>query len=295
MNEINGYTNILAWGHKFLSWMAEDVIIIEEKIDGSQFSMMKKDGELVCRSRNTQINLDDPGMFAKAVETAKTLDLHDGWIYRCEYLSKPKHNTLAYERVPAGNLIVFDIDTGNQCYLDVKAKTRECENIGLERITHLGYEKVDNITTEMLDSLLKYPSALGGMMEGIVLKNYNRIGADGKISMAKYVSSKFKEIHTTDLKERNPSRSDFMETLVMDYRTEARWMKAVSHLKENDNTLVGAMNDVPVLMKEVSTDILSECAEEIKDKLFGFFWKTYSKRLTQGLPEWYKNYLAGEQ
>ena len=39
-----------------------------------------------------------------------------GITYRSEVISDKKHNTLTYDRVTKNNLILFDVDTGNQHY-----------------------------------------------------------------------------------------------------------------------------------------------------------------------------------
>lgn len=51
-------------------------------------------------------------------------------------------------------------------------------------------------------------------------------------------------------------------------RTEARWSKAVSHLKDRD-ALLQEPKDIGPLMKEVKQDILVEESDFIKEKLFG--------------------------
>src|SRR3990167_3430779 len=118
MDRIGSYSTVYNIGHKAIENLFSGPVLIEEKLDGSQFSMATIDGQLLCRSKNQQIMIDAPEkMFGKAVETAKSLDLHPGWIYRCEYLGKPKQNSLAYSRVPEKNLIVFDISIGIEEYL----------------------------------------------------------------------------------------------------------------------------------------------------------------------------------
>ena len=130
---ISSYPSVFAIGHKAIIDIFSLPVIIEEKIDGSQFSMMKKDGELFCRSKGTQLDIINPeSMFKKAVEVAENLDLHDDWIYRCEYLSKPKHNTLVYARIPVKNLILFDVEISESSFLKYEDKLKEASRIGIE-------------------------------------------------------------------------------------------------------------------------------------------------------------------
>ena len=45
-------------------------------------------------------------------------------------------------------------------------------------------------------------------------------------------------------------------------------------------------------MREVPQDILKECGEEIKERLFKHFWSRISRGTTRGLPKFYKEKLA---
>jgi len=95
--EINSYSHIFNLGHRAVQDILDGPVIVEEKIDGSQFSFMQDNDGVNCRSRGKQVFLDDPGMFKLAVETAKDIAylLEPHRIYRCEFLAKPKHNVLA--------------------------------------------------------------------------------------------------------------------------------------------------------------------------------------------------------
>ena len=110
---IHSYPSVYAIGHKAISNLFVGPVVVEEKVDGSQFSMALLDGVLVCRSKGAQLVVDAPEkMFQRAVDVARSLQLTPGWVYRCEFLGKPKHNTLAYARIPERHLIVFDVCSG---------------------------------------------------------------------------------------------------------------------------------------------------------------------------------------
>jgi len=289
---INSYPSVFQIGHKAIADIFTGSVIVEEKVDGSQFSFGVIDGVLQCRSKGKQLILDAPEkMFEKAVSSARLLSpfLHPEWIYRGEYLERPKHNTLAYGRTPRMNIIGFDIVTGPECYLSPEEKQAEFIRLGLEFVPLLYVGVVEN--KAMFDEFLQLESVLGGCkIEGVVVKNYNVFSLEKKVSMGKYVSEIFKENHTRDWKERNPTRSDIIDQLIAEYRTEARWQKAVQHLAE-----IGAIyqspKDIGPLMKEVSADILRECEDEIKQKLFDYAWKNISRGVIAGLAEWYKQKL----
>ena len=95
------YSKIWNLGHRELFDLCSHPVVIQEKIDGSQFTFGLIDGELQFRSKNQAINPDAPGMFelgVKAVLERQLSILEEGLLYRGEFLSKPKHNTLKYER-----------------------------------------------------------------------------------------------------------------------------------------------------------------------------------------------------
>ena len=291
--QIGSYPSIYAVGHKAIQDIFKDNVVIEEKIDGSQFSFMVSDGVLHCRSKGKQLVIDAPEkMFKRAVATVIELRplLADGWVYRCEYLEKPKHNTLAYDRIPAKHLILFDVMTGVEEYLSPAEKVAEAGRLGLEVVPTIFSGRIAEI--DMLRNLLETTSVLGGCnIEGMVIKNYDLFTREKKIAIAKYVSEKFKEKHANEWKKTNPSANDIVRELIATYRHETRWQKAIQHLRDNGK-LEGSPRDIGALIREVPEDVKKECEDEIKDALFAHFWPKIRRGVTAGLPEWYKDVLA---
>lgn len=292
---IRAYSSPLNLGHKHLENLFDGPVVIQEKVDGSQLSFGVQDGELFCRSRRQMIDLEAPGMFAAGVDTVKQLFqnnwLVEGHTYRAEYLSKPKHNTLPYERVPKGNIILFDIDQGYEDYMVPGYVRVAAEFLGLEYVPTWGLFPADDaLTIEQIKAWAGEDSILGGPREGIVIKNYTQLGADHKTLMGKYVNETFKESHTSDWRKRNPTRGDMIAGLVETYKTDARWEKAIQHLREQGE-LQEAPQDIGPLLREIQTDVQNECGDEIKELLFKHFWKDISRQITAGFPEWYKNRL----
>lgn len=297
MNRLRGYSSPFNLGHKALRGFWKGTIYVTEKIDGSQFSFGLTDDGLLCRSRKQQINMDDPGMFQLGVDTV--IDLADqnllrvGWTYRGEFLSKPKHNTMVYDRVPRGNIILFDMDKGDQDYTDPRELRNIAFHLDLEIVPHLAtYETKPNL--EDVTALLETESILGGgLIEGVVLKNYEMFGQDKKALMAKMVSEDFKERHDKSWKKRNPTRKDFILDLTEGLATEARWMKAVQHLREAGE-IEGIPQDIPDIMREIVRDVEEDLADEVRDALYAHFWPQIRRGLTKGAAEWYKALLAEE-
>lgn len=290
---INSYPSVFVLGHKAIEGIFSSSVIVEEKIDGSQFSFGVLDDELQCRSHGKQMLLDAPEkMFTKAVAVIREIApaLHPGWIYRGEYLEKPTHNTLSYDRVPAKNIIGFDIVTGTETYLTYAEKKAEFDRIGLETVPLL----FEGIVTgmDMFNSFLDRVSILGASkIEGVVVKNYNLFTVEKKVAIGKYVSEKFKEVHAEEWRKTNPTKQDIIDALISEYKSPARWQKSIQHMRE-EGRLTESLVDIGTLMKEVPEDILKECKEEIMEKLFTHFWQNIRRGVTAGLAEYYKQELA---
>lgn len=292
--KLHSYPKVYNMGHSVIQDLFKDEVIIEEKIDGSQFSFGIKDGQLFCRSQNKeQYPENTDKMFQLAIEKVQAIQdkLIEGWTYRGEYLNKPKHNTLCYSRVPKNNIIIFDIDKEVENY--TKTKEVEAAYLGFETVPLLFKGKING--HDEFVKFLENDSILGGTkIEGVVVKNYQRFGKDGKCLMGKYVSTMFKEKHQKDWKIRNPAKSDVIEMLAVTLRTEARWQKGVQHLRELGQ-LTHTPKDIGALIKIVQQDIIEEEEEYIKDKIFEWAKKVLLKKCTAGLPEWYKDKLLKEQ
>jgi hypothetical protein len=165
--------------------------------------------------------------------------------------------------------------------------------LGLESVPTFHVGKIESIAD--VDRFMETISFLGGQkVEGLVFKNYRRFGIDGRVLMGKFVSERFKEVHNADWKRREPAEKDIKDLLCTAYRTEARWDKAVQHLRERGE-YTGTPRDIGPLLREVQQDIETECADEIKEKLWLWIRKDVLRGSAHGLPEWYKRRLAGEQ
>lgn len=244
----------------------------------------------------THNNMISPeGLFKRAVEAIREIEplLKPGYTYRSEYLAKPKHNTLCYDRIPKNYLMIFDIDAGLQCYLPAQEKKEEAARLGLESIPVFFSGIIENL--EMFRELLNHESCLGGQkIEGVVIKNYRLFAPDKKVLMGKFVSEAFKESHSKEWKVSNPSQGDIVQLMIDDYRTPARWAKAVQHLRDAGE-LEGSPRDIERLMKEIPLDVEKECAEEIKEKIYKWAWPKIARGIRAGFPEWYKEELLKKQ
>jgi len=300
VTKLHSYSSPFLVGHQALQryedrpGIFEVGVFVEEKIDGSQFSFSRDGSGLRFRSRNAEVFKDGAGMFQRGVDAIAEIadQLRDGWTYRGEYLMKPKHNTLCYDRVPVRHVILFDIETQPNVFLDPQERAEEAHRLGLESVPVLFCGK---LTPVDLKEMLAGGSVLGGKREGLVVKPIGHAlwGRDKKVLMAKLVAEDFKEKHETEWRKSNPTKRDIIQEIIETYRTEQRWQKATQHLREA-GALKGEPSDIGLLMKEVPNDILGDSAYEIRERLFNHFWKEISRSVTKGLPEWYKARLFKE-
>ncbi len=294
---MHSYPSIFNFGHKAVAGLLVGPVYVQEKVDGSQFSFgLDKDGTVVTRSKGATVYLETADkLFKAAVEYVNSIKdlLTPGYTYRGEVLSRPKHNTLAYDRVPCHNVVIFDVNTGDECYMPYNVQ--EAKRLDLE-VVPLIYEGMVE-SADQLKGYLETQSFLGGQkIEGVVVKpvGYGLFGVDKKVLFGKYVSEAFKEIHGGEWRKNNPSQSDVLERVALLYKTPARWHKSVQHLREAGQ-IEDSPRDIGKLMKEVNLDVLKECENEIKEELFKQAWPKIARIITAGLPEWYKKELLDKQ
>lgn len=293
---LHSYPSIFNFGHKIIKNIFDTEVLIEEKVDGSQFSFGKRDGVLFMRSKGAILYepVSDK-LFKGAAEYVISIkeQLNEGWTYRGEVLCRPRHNALEYERTPKNNVIIFDIDRGDQDYLTPDEKRVEADRLGLETVPAFFQGKVENY--EQLKGFFENISVLGkAKIEGMVFKNYNQYGPDKKVLMAKWVSEAFKEVHGSEWSKANPGREDFLTILIKALKTDARWEKAIQHLREAGK-LEDSPRDIGTLLTEIKEDVKKEVGDEIKDKLFAYYWPQIARGVISGFPEFYKDRLAKSQ
>ena len=298
MKTVPSYPKIMSFGGSLVGHALDGEVVVQEKVDGSQFGFgINEDGELVFRSKG-QANLTAPdGLFAAAVrhiteQYARWTDtekMRDCYFYG-EVVSRPKHNVLCYDRCPSGNVVLFDgIEGGSwltRAELEVAADILAVDVVP-ERFR-------GEATPEVIRELLATPSFLGGVIqEGVVVKNYGQsitINGFPQPLFVKLVRAEFKEAHSKEWGEPKVGKSA-AEEVAAAFCTEARWLKAAQHLRE-DGRLLNEPRDIPTLMGEVQRDLVEECEADIKDALWRIFRKDILRAATRRLPEWWKGRLV---
>lgn len=293
----SAFPKILHIGHKQISDIFDGDVEITEKIDGSQLGFGKINGELFVRSKGKEQDFDDPDkMFKGATEFVKTIadKLPDNIALYGEWLNKPKHNVLAYDRTPKNGIALFGVcDPITQEHLGMDEISAWAEQLDVDTVPLLF--KGEANAQMVLDMVDKTDSFLGGQkIEGVVVKRYTPWMFMGRVPLSvmsgKYVSEAFKEVHAKDWKKEHTGKGK-LDILISQYRSEARWNKAIQHLRDNGE-LDNSPKDIGAIIKEVRADVTAEEMENIKDQLWEIYKGDILRHTTSGLPEWYKKKLA---
>jgi hypothetical protein len=294
MKEVPGYGKVFALGSVGTEQALVGNVIVQEKIDGSQFGFgVNESDDIVLRSHHQHINIENcPNQFKGAMQHVLSLILDwvppDTYFY-CEVLNTRKHNTICYDHYPTNHLVLFDVATPAG-WIEEREKLSTCaNNLHIDVIPELyrGEVSLDN-----LRNLLSTPSYLGNStVEGVVVKNYHEnIALGGRIQplFVKLVNEAFKETNKVDFHDRTTRGT--IESYVESFRSEARWLKAVQHLREQ-GLLVGEPKDIGTLVREIDRDIKEEETENIKEEMFRLIISDILRKAKNGFPEWYKDRL----
>jgi len=296
MKAVPSYPKIYTLGSVDTGDIFTGDVHVQEKLDGSQFSFgWNEDGKLVMRSHHQALSFDNPtGMFDKAIQHCQMIvesivSYSPDTYFYCEYMRTPKQNTLAYGRIPQNHLMLFDA-TDTQGWFSREQLATAAGMLGIELVPELYRGSAD---LALLKELLKTESFLGGpTIEGVVVKNYGVMHDHyGQVSplMCKYVNEKFQETNKKDFHERTTKGT--IEQYVMSFKSEARWQKAIQHLREQGQ-LLGAPQDIGPLIKEIERDVREEEEANIKDVLYKLTIGDIVRVARVGFAEFYKAMLA---
>lgn len=295
MAKTAAFPKILHIGDKQILDLFEGEVEITEKLDGSQFSFGKIDGEVITRSKGREF--DEPDKLFKPVwEYVHSIadKLPEGIFFYGETLGTPRHSTLAYDRTPKNFFAMFGVYVAEtREFLNYDAIKEWSEKLDVDPIPLLYKGEISQ--DKILEMVEDTPSYLGGQnIEGVVVKAYKPWMFLGQIPLSvmsgKYVTEAFKEVHNKDWTRLNTGKGKF-DVLKENYRTEARWNKAIQHLKERGE-LTGTPKDIGALLKEINIDIETEEKENIKDQLYAIYKGDIMKYATHGLAQWYKEKLV---
>ena len=158
------YPKVLALGSTPIASILDGPVEVTEKIDGSQFGFGMVGSQLVIRSKDKIINETAPeAMFIPAVQQARRMAdaeiLPNNHFFHAEFLGHPRQVTLAYDRVPRNNLMLFAVQDEHGNFLHHEDLVDFSEHLDIEAIPllALGTFSVDDLVA-MLDA----ESELGG-------------------------------------------------------------------------------------------------------------------------------------
>lgn len=280
-------------------------IVVEEKIDGSQFAFGRAadDGRLVFRSKGKELFVENVDKLfgntvAAVVSRADKIAaaISPGVTLYGEALHAKRHNTLEYGRAPHGNLVLFGGTEVDGTWMTRGRLEALAEELAFDITPVLFAADCDEHNArqirEHIGTLVDGDSYLGGKREGVVIKNYGQlVHYNGVMSpmFQKLVSDSFKETHNSNWK---PGR-DHLAELLDGYRTEARWEKAIQRMRE-DGRLTGTPKDIGPLVRSVQDDVVAEELDELGRKLAQHYLPEVKRIAVRGLPEHYKAMLVDE-
>lgn len=274
-------------------------VYVQEKVDGSQFSfglVQMEDGstELLFRSKGSVFRAGGNGMFNPAVTavTAIQSQLPLGYTFRGEFLSKPRHNVLRYDRTPLGHIVLFDIQNDKGEFVPQTEVQVAAKFMGFDYAPILDYaDMTEAQVLANMPSYLKHPAVLGGQIEGVVIKPASRVFLpDGTQVLVKIVSDAFKEVKVDRITGNSNANGmdEVTARIIARYATNQRYQKAFQHLQD-EGLLSGSMKDIPLIIREVQADILKEEEQHIKDELYNAVKKDLLRGFVKDVAGWYQN------
>jgi len=291
MKEVPSYGRVFALGSVGTERALMGEVVVQEKVDGSMMCFgINEDGETVMRSHHQPIHAENcPNQFKAAMDHVLSLDLSwvvPGTYFYCEVLNTKKHNTICYDRYPTNHLVLFDVATPAG-WIEDREKLSTCaNNLHVDVIPEL---YCGEVSVDALRNLLQFPSYLGGStVEGVVVKNYHEnIALGGRMQplFVKLVNESFKERNKVEFHAKTTRGT--IDSYVESFQSEARWMKAVQHLRDQ-GLLVGEPKDIGILVREIDRDIKEEETENIKAELYKLVISEVLRKAKNGFPEWYK-------
>lgn len=297
---IGAYPKILNFGQPYIKDIFDGEVTVEEKLDGSQTSWLNFNGDLIFRSKGKIQQIECPDkLFSQGIEYLKSIihKIPENIQLYAEYLKSPKHNVIAYDRIPKNHFMLFGIvDKNTQTFISDRGELeRYADLLEIDPVPLIYKGRIES--AEQLKNFLNRDSFCGGAkIEGVVVKNYNKNlilgGQVIPIMCGKYVSEAFKEVHQRTWKKENTGKGKW-ETFKDGYKTEARWLKAIQYLRDSGELELNP-KDIGKIMKRINIDIIEEEKEVIKDFLWKEFGSEVLKSATRGVPEFYKEWLLNQ-
>lgn len=261
------YPKIRTLGHeenKNIFADPEDLIVIQEKMDGSNFRFYKSpEGKIIFGSRSTTLVEQGDHIYQKQFNRcikyvseklyANIDSVPEGYIFYGENMIK---HTLDYQWDNIPPFLGFDIyDIKNDCWVSPEWVALKLTTLEIFLVPCVDVVKAADVVVPTDDNVPESRWAAGHKVEGLVYKNYS------KGIFAKYVREEFKE-KNADVFGGTPKLGEGEEAVFcLRYCTNARIDKQIFKLIDEGNKL-----DLPLmeyLPRRVWRDIWEEEWEEI--------------------------------
>jgi hypothetical protein len=253
----------------------EDLIVIEEKIDGGNFRFMLKDGKILFGSRTQSLGYEDDnigGNWKRCVEYIKEKAKKEG-IYPGIYYGEccVKHS-IHYNFDDMPPFLGFDVwSFSKEGFLNSKAKTEAFRLLQLPMVPVIWTGSAKDIP-KINDEFVPKSQYYEGPAEGVVIKNYS------KQLMAKYVTDKFKEVNKKAFGTPKKFAENDDERIVATYCTNARIDKCIFKLIDDGHKLeMKLMHELP---HRVIEDIYEEHWRDICFSNFSVNFRQIKKKVS---------------
>lgn len=292
MTELIKYPKIYTLGSPENEGMLNNIVVCESKIDGANFRCryLPEEDRLVFGSRNQTLVNPGPTSWKAVRSYQKAFELYKdkfipGVIYYSESMQK---HTLQYDNIP--DTIGYDVyDIEREEFYNWKAAKAAFEQIGIPFI-NVHFEKPGSeVTVEELKQLIKTSPYRKEGDEGIVLKCYSKKNVFGRPLFAKIVDDLFKEENKKVFRGGLPIASNDEYEVIDRYLTDARFNKAIMHLKEQGEVI--DMPLIPKLYKYIGDDILSENILYISGEWKSIDFKSFYNLIARRCASMLKKYL----
>ena len=300
------FPKVLGLGQPLLAEIFDDPVDLSSKIDGSQCRINLTESNVQCGSKN--VDIADTKMFDLAYQQADRIWNEKVWwtfgddiTLFTEFLNKPKHNVLKYDRVPKNSLYVFGALIDGK-HLSTEELIELATELDIEP-PHIIASQVKINNPEDLNEYLETESVLGGTkVEGIVIRNSYKSYPPLLVStmaftnyplVGKLVRDDFKERLQKEWSTKK-QRETPLAKVSTEFFTDARFNKAINHLNDAGK-ITYEMNNLKDIIPEFYSDLIDEERQEIMELALDDFWRQLKRKSDNFVVKEWKRYLVEKQ
>jgi hypothetical protein len=262
-------------------------IVVQEKLDGANASFKREGDQILCFSRNTQLDEHNTlrGFYNWVQQRFRPTDLLEGVIYYGEWLVKHK---LDYGE-NANQFYLFDIyNTHIEEYVSFSMVKDESKRLGVELVPVFYEGQFQSL--EHIQSFVG-KSDLGDIGEGVVVKNTSYKNKYGVQQFTKIVSDEFSEMAKVKKQVVKNPNQDSLQQFVDSVVNTARVSKII-HKLVDENLLHDdyAIEDMGTILKHTGSRVFDDVVKEELDELM----KLLKSKIGRKVPQIVKEVLVSE-